>query len=300
MLTKIPNTDIGVSSICLGTMTFGNPVNEQDAINMIHWSLDHGINFIDTADMYEGYDRFPGSPGGVGESILGKALVGRRDHAVITTKVGNSVGNEAYQGKGLSPAHIYNQIDESLGRLQTDFVDFYELHRPEPDTPLQDSISAMVKLIELGKIRHWGFSNYPASEIETMLSICDSQGWPRPVISQPPLSWLKRDQLTDSVALCASNEIAVTPYQPLQGGLLTGKYQRGSALPADSRAAESKWLDDPDNEMHTRLDAFMEEAVERGLSPARYAIEWLLTQPGITSVVVGAKRIDQINEVAGL
>ena len=94
--------------------------------------------------------------------------------------------------------------------------------------------------------------------------------------------------------------IAVTPYQPLQGGLLTGKYQRGSALPADSRAAESKWLDDPDNEMHTRLDAFMEEAVERGLSPARYAIEWLLTQPGITSVVVGAKRIDQINEVAGL
>lgn len=281
-------------------MTFGNPVNEQDAINMIHWSLDHGINFIDTADMYEGYDRFLGSPGGVGESILGKALIGRRDRAVITTKVGNAVGNDIYQGKGLSPAHINNQIDESLRRLQTDFVDFYELHRPDPDTPLQESISAMVKLIESGKVRYWGFSNYPASEVETMLSICDSKGWPRPVISQPPLSWLKRDELTGSVATCEANQIAVTPYQPLQGGLLTGKYQRGRALPADSRAAESKWLDDPDNEMHTRLDAFMEEAVERGLSPARYAIEWLLAQPGITSVVVGAKRIDQIKQVAGL
>jgi len=300
MLIEIPNTDIHVSSICLGTMTFGNPVNEHDAINMIHWTLDQGINFIDTADMYEGYDRFLGSPGGVGESILGKALIGRRDNAVITTKVGNAVGNDVYEGKGLSPAHINNQIDESLRRLQTDFVDFYELHRPDPDTPLEDSISAMVKLIESGKTRHWGFSNYPAPEIEKMLSICDSQGWPRPVISQPPLSWLKRDELTASAALCESEQIAVTPYQPLQGGLLTGKYQRGSKLPADSRAAESQWLDIPDDEMHTRLDVFIAEASARGVSPARYAIEWLLSQPGITSVVVGAKRIDQIKDVCGL
>lgn len=300
MLVSIPNTDLKVSTICLGTMTFGNPVSEADAIKMVHWALDHEINFIDTADMYEGYDRFLGSPGGVGETILGNAIADRREQAVITTKVGNPVGNAQYEGRGLSPAHITHQIHASLKRLQTDYVDFYELHRPDPETPLIDSIATMVSLIESGKVRHWGFSNFSSPEIREMIAICDDNAWARPVVSQPPASWLKRDELSDSVAVCHANEIAVTPYQPLQGGLLTGKYKEGTPTPVDSRAAESKWLESPDNDTLAQLGQFETEAIARNSSPARYAIEWLLEQSGVTAVVVGAKRIDQIREVAGL
>ena len=289
--------DLDVSVLCLGTMTFGNPVTRDNAVDLVHWALDHGINFIDTADMYEGYDRFLGSPGGVGETILGDALRGRREQAILTTKVGNPVGGTEYEGKGLSPAHITHQIDASLSRLQTDYVDFYELHRPDPDTPLDVTIAVIAELIQAGKVRHWGFSNFSGVQVHQIERICDEHNLPRPVISQPPLSWLKRDEQTDSVPACAELNIAVTPFQPLQGGLLTGKYMRGRSLPADSRAAESKWLKQPDNDVFDQLEQFESEAREAGLRPAQYAVHWLLNQPGITSVVMGAKRIDQLQDV---
>ena len=296
-MRSIPNTEIAVSPICLGTMTFGNPVRRDNAIRLVHWALEHGINFIDTADMYEGYDRYLGSPGGVAETILGEAIQDRRQQAVVTTKVGNPVGGSDYKGQGLSRTHIVHQIDASLARLQTDYVDFYELHRPDPDTPLEESIGAMAELIETGKVRHWGVSNFSGEQIRGMVRICDENRWPRPVISQPPLNWLKRYEQDDSLPVCRELQLAVTPYQPLQGGLLTGKYRRGQALPADSRAAESEWLDRPDDVLYDRLDKFEAEARQSGLKPARYAVGWLLDRPGVACVVVGVKRIDQLQEL---
>ncbi len=234
--------DIKVSQICLGTMTFGTPVPQLDAVRMVHWALDHGINFLDTADMYEGYKRSVGSAGGVAEQILGEALYGRRDRAVITTKVGSDVG----EGANLKPDYIRKQIDKSLSRMRTDYVDFYEFHRPDPHTPLVESIAVMAELIKAGKVRFWGSSNFEAPQIQEMVELCDAHNWPRPVIHQPAYSWLNREIEEEILPACRRFNIAVTPYQPLGGGLLTGKYHRDQAPPGDSRASQSPWLASPD------------------------------------------------------
>ncbi len=295
---RIPNTDIDVSVVCLGTMTFGTPVDQQGVNGIMDWCLDNGLNFIDTADMYEGYTRFLGSPGGKSEAFIGNALVGRRDQAVITTKVGNPVGDDTYSGTGLGRDHMLHQIDASLDRLRTDYVDIYEMHRDDPDTPLEDSIATMAGLIEAGKVRHWGFSNFEPSDIHRMIALCDGNGWPRPVIAQPQLSWLVRDAEDEYIPACIQYDIAITPYRTLQAGLLTGKYKRGQGAPAGSRGDESSWLDDPDDELWDRIEEFEREAAGASLTPTQYAVKWLLDRPGVTSVIVGCKRPDQLEPFA--
>ena len=295
---RIPNTDLDVSVVCLGTMTFGTPVDQQGVNGIIDWCLDNGLNFIDTADMYEGYTRFLGSPGGKSEAYIGNALVGRRDQAVITTKVGNPVGDDTYSGTGLGRDHMLHQIDASLGRLRTDYVDIYEMHRDDPDTPLEESIATMAGLIAAGKVRHWGFSNFEPEDIHRMIDICDDNGWPRPVISQPQLSWLVRDSEEVYIPACLEYDIAVTPYRTLQAGLLTGKYKRGQGAPPGSRGDESSWLDDPDDDLWDRIEEFEREAAGASLTPTQYAVKWLLDRPGVTSVIVGCKRPDQLEPFA--
>ena len=291
---RIPNTNLDVSVVCLGTMTFGTPVDQQGVDRIIDWCLDNGLNFIDTADMYEGYTRFLGSPGGKSEAYIGNALKGRREQAVITTKVGNPVGDDSYSGTGLGRDHVLHQIDASLGRLRTDYVDIYEMHRDDPDTPLEESIATMAGLIEAGKVRHWGFSNFEPDDIHRMIALCDGNGWPRPVIAQPQLSWLVRDSEEAYIPTCVEYDIAVTPYRTLQSGLLTGKYKRGQEAPAGSRGDESSWLDDPDDELWDRIEEFEREADGASLTPTQYAVKWLLDRPGVTSVIVGCKRPDQL------
>ncbi|MDE2717602.1 MAG: aldo/keto reductase [Chloroflexota bacterium] len=295
---RIPNTDLDVSVVCLGTMTFGTPVDQEGVDGIIDWCLDNGLNFIDTADMYEGYTRFLGSPGGKSEVLIGNALVGRRDKAVITTKVGNPIGDDTYSGTGLGRDHVLHQIDASLERLHTDYVDIYEMHRDDPDTPLEESISVMAELIEAGKVRHWGFSNFEPDDIHRMIALCDGNGWPRPVIAQPQLSWLVRDSEEEYIPACIEYDIAVTPYRTLQAGLLTGKYKRGQEAPPGSRGDESSWLDDPDDELWDRIEQFEREAASASLAPTQYAVKWLLDRPGVTSVIVGCKRPDQLEPFA--
>lgn len=295
-MQSIPHTNLSVSSICLGTMMFGNPVPEDEAVRIVHWALDHGVNFLDTADMYEGYDRFIGSAGGTSERFLGKALRGRRDQAVITTKVGMVIGSGPYEGSGLNRKHILHQIDASLARLQTDRVDLYLLHKPDPHTPVAESIAVMAELVKAGKIRHWGFSNHDAAQIEEMIGLCDAHGWPRPVASQPHYNWLKRDIEAADLPACRKFKIAVTPYQPLAAGLLTGKYRRGATPPIGTRAAESQWLKLPDDATFDRVEQFEAEARAAGRKPTHHALRWLLVQPGVTSVIVGVKSIEQLAE----
>jgi len=298
---SIADTDIEVSVVCLGTMTFGHPVGEADAVRLVHWSIDHGINFIDTADMYEGYDRYTGSPGGVGELILGKAIRGRRESVILTTKVGNPIGRDGYAGGGLSVGHIQHQIDASLQRLQTDYVDFYLLHRPDADAPLAESVGAVAALISEGKVRHWGFSNFEPDQIREMIALCAARGWPRPVVSQPPYSWQNRHAASEHFPVCREHGISITPYRPLQGGLLTGKYRREQPLPQGSRAEENAdWLSQPDEVLYSGLEAFEQEAQAHARTPLQHAFRWILDQPGISSVVVGAKRIEQVEEMLGI
>jgi len=292
----IPNTNLEVSTICLGTMTFGTPVGEADAIRLVHYAAAVGINFIDTANMYEGYTRHPGSAGGVAEKIVGKAVAGRRGDFVIATKVGMKVG-EAPEDEGTSPAAIRKHLDLSLGRLGIDCLDLYYLHKPDPDTPLVDTLNALDAAINAGKIRHFGVSNYSAEQLSELLSVADANSLTRPVIIQPGMSYLKQDACGDLLPLCAKEGIAAAPYQVLQGGLLTGKYRRGEGIPAGSRKEEKDgWVWDLNDDLYDKLEAIEKDAGAAGLTMTQYAIRWALEQPAVISPVVGVKRESQVDD----
>src|SRR5262245_40452957 len=161
-----------VSPICLGTMTFGSPVDEAGSIRLVHAAIDLGVNFIDTANVYEGYARFLGSPGGVAEAILGKALQGRRDKVIVATKVGAPVG-PGPQDRGLSPVHLLREVERSLKRLQTDVIDLYILHWPDRDAPLETTLAAVDRAVRDGKVRCFGLSNHAAWQMCEFLWLAD-------------------------------------------------------------------------------------------------------------------------------
>jgi aryl-alcohol dehydrogenase-like predicted oxidoreductase len=293
----IPNTDLRVSSLCLGTMTFGTPVGEFEAIRLTHWAMDNGINFIDTANMYQGYTRYVGSPGGVSEEILGRALKGRRDQVVLATKVGMKIG-PADGDQGLSRQHVLREMDRSLKRLGCDWVDLYYMHKPDPNTPLAESVQVFDDLISAGKVRHWAISNFSAEQISELLQVCDDNGWRRPVALQPPYSLLKRDIESDILPLCADEWIAVIPYQVLQGGLLTGKYQHGEPAPAGSRQLEKPaWIPELTDAVYQHLEVIAAEARAQGRTLMQHALVTLLEQPSVVSLIVGVKRIEQLADL---
>ena len=292
--------DMDVPVLCLGTMTFGTPVGEREGIEIVRRALELGIRFVDTANMYEGYTRYIGSPGGVAEEILGKALADRRERVVLATKVGMKVGH-APEDEGTSPAAIRRQLDRSLQRLQTDSVDIYYLHRPDPDVPLADVLGALHEAIGQGKIRHYGVSNYSAEELAELLKVADENRLPRPVIHQPPYSLLKRDVEEDLLPLCQREDMAVAPYQALQGGLLTGKYRRDESPPTGSRKKEkAAWLPDLDDALFDRLEQIKWEAEATGRTMMEHAIRSVLEQPAVVSVVLGVKRIDQLEALVNM
>jgi aryl-alcohol dehydrogenase-like predicted oxidoreductase len=243
-------------------MTFGTPVEEADAIRLVHAAFDMGINFIDTANIYEGYARYLGSAGGVAEEITGKALLGRREKMILATKVGAPVG-PGPQDRGLSAVHILRQLDCSLRRLQTDYIDLYIIHWPDKYVPLETTLAAMETAVRQGKIRHFGASNHSAWQLCEMLWIAQQQSGPPVVSSQIPLSMLRREFHHD-LPFCLKYGIGVTPYQSLQGGLLTGKYRRGQAPPSGSRGAEKPdWIWKMDDALFDRLERIESKRVEQ-------------------------------------
>lgn len=295
-LRTIPKTDLHVSPLCLGTMTFGTPVAEDEAIRITHWALDHGINFIDTANMYEGYTRRIGSAGGVAETILGKALRDRREQAIVATKVGMKIG-PTDDDEGSSRAHILREIDRSLKRLNCDYVDVYYLHRPYPSVPIAESIQAMNDLIAAGKVRYWAVSNFSAEQLSALLQVCDDNSWRRPVALQPAYSLLKRDIEQDLLPLCQRQHLAVIPYQVLQGGLLSGKYQRDLPTPTGSRHTEKpEWMPAFNAELFDQLDRLTAEAAVLNRTLYSHALLALLDQPAVASLIIGVKRISQLKD----
>ena len=294
------SSGLSVSPICLGTMTFGEPVGESDAIRLVHQTLDAGINFIDTANVYEGYTRFLGSSGGVAEEIVGKALHDRRDQAVLATKVGGPLG-PGPQDRGLTASHIHRELDRSLKRLQTDYIDLYIIHWPDRLTPLETTLAALDAAVRQGKVRYLGASNHSATQLCESLWLADRNGWSPFVSSQIPYSLLRREFQHD-LEFCERHAIGVTPYQPLQGGLLTGKYRRGQPPPNDSRAAEKpEWMWPLDDPLFDRLEGVERLAAELNVSPAQYSLAATLAQTGMTSLVLGVKRFEQVeNAISSL
>lgn len=284
-----------VSPVCLGTMTFGRPVAEPDAINLVHGAMDLGVNFIDTANTYEGYDRVLGSPGGVAERIVGKALRDRRHRVVLATKVASPLG-DGPQDRGLTATHILRALDQSLQRMETDYIDLYYLHWPDRHTPLETTLGAMDLAVRQGKVRCFAASNHSAAELCELLWLADRRTWPRVVASQIPYSMLRREFHND-LDFCARHDIAITPYQSLQGGLLTGKYKRDQTPPAGSRAAEKPdWVWKTDGALFDRLEAVQKLADQLGTTTARYVLAWTLAQPAMASLVVGATRLEQVRD----
>ncbi|MDR1509866.1 MAG: aldo/keto reductase [Synergistaceae bacterium] len=293
-MSKIPNTDIEVSQIGLGTMNFGAPVNQPDAIDLIRHALDNGINHIDTANMYEGYTRYRGSHGGVAERFIGQAVKGAREKFVIATKFGMSVGDMP-EDEGCGQAALAKQLDRSLKYLETDYVDIYYAHKYDSDTRPEELADAMKRAVDAGKIRCWGVSNYSGAQLSSLLVAADANGLPRPVVCQPQLSLLKHEALDDVITVCAREKIGVIPYQALCGGLLTNKYKRGGAIPENSRAAESGWLT-LDDATFQHLEAIDADAKSHGMTMMQYAIRWVAACPSVVSVLIGAKNKTQIDD----
>lgn len=289
-----------VFPITLGTMTYGNPVAFDEAVELTRYALSRGIDLIDTANMYEGYDRTPGSAGGTAERIIGRAVAGMdRSRVKIATKLGMKVG-EAPVDAGTSAAAIHIQLSRSLERLDTAYVDIYYLHCFDEQTPCEEMLEALTEELEKGRIRSYGVSNYSAAQLSGLLQAADRTGMPRPAVCQPPLSLLKQDALAELLPLCRREGIAVIPYQIYQGGLLTGKYRRNAAAPAGSRGQEMPgWMMARDDALFDRLEAVEAAAEEKGMSMAQYALRWVLEQPAVVSAIIGVKSREQIDSTLG-
>jgi aryl-alcohol dehydrogenase-like predicted oxidoreductase len=209
------------------------------------------------------------------------------------------VGNEP-DDENASPSAIRKNLDLSLKRLAIDCIDIYYLHRPDPVTPLAETLGALDEAMRAGKIRHYAVSNYTRDQFADLLAVADRNHLPRPVAHEPELSMLRPERAADLLPFCAQEHIAVFPYRVLHGGLLTGKYALGQPPPPGSRKAErDAWLGPLDDALFARLDVIGREAKEVGQSMAEFAIRWALRQPAVLSVIIGAKRIEQLDDAIG-
>ena len=286
---KLGASDLEVSEISLGSwLTFGVGVEAEKARSCLEEAFAQGINFIDTANVYGR---------GAAETFLGDALQGRpRDSYVLATKVYFPMSDT---DRGLSGAQIEKQLDDSLRRLKTDYVDLYQCHRYDWDTPLEETMEALTRAVDSGKARYIGFSEWPAERIRAAL---DLAGVARFVSSQPQYSLLWREPEEEVIPLCAANGISQIVWSPLGQGVLSGKYDPSRPPPKDSRAASAEMGGFIDRLMQPqvlhavqRLKPIAEEA---GLTMPQFALAWVLREPNVASAIIGASRPDQVRENA--
>jgi aryl-alcohol dehydrogenase-like predicted oxidoreductase len=300
---NLGRSGLKVSPLCLGAMMFGswgNPDHEE-SIRIIHRALDSGINFIDTANGYSD---------GESEVIVGKALKGRREGTVLATKVWAPVGPGPNQ-RGLSRKAIQEQVENSLRRLDTDVIDLYQVHRPDPTTPIEETLSTLSDLVRQGKVRYLGLSTnhyegsalwekrFAAWEIVETLWVSADHGWERWVSLQPPYSILRRVMEAEHFPMTLRHGIGNIVWSPLEGGWLSGKYRRDAANPKDSTRAE-KWIGDLGNpKFQRRLDIvekLLPMAAAQGVPLARFANAWALRHPAVTSVIIGPRTLEQLED----
>jgi aryl-alcohol dehydrogenase-like predicted oxidoreductase len=284
--TYLGSSGLRISRICLGTMDFADGMDEATAAQVVDSAREAKVNFVDTADAYSN---------GASETMLGKLIAKDRDKWVLATKVGQQDGPPERK-QGLSRRWMLYAIDQSLKRLQTDYVDIYYMHHRDRDTPLRESIEAMRDIIASGKASYWGFSNYYGWEIGEIVRLCDETGCPRPVIAQPMYNIVMRQIENDYLPACAHYGIGVAPFSPLARGALTGKYRAEGQPPAGSRGARG------DNSLLTRdlspqvfqvVEAVRAHCDKRGMSLVDFAILWVLNNKTVSSVIAGPRTLDQ-------
>lgn len=288
-------TGLKVTELCLGAMTFGRETTEADSHAIMDHFVEVGGNFIDTANVYTR---------GVSEEIVGRWLKTQtRDDLVIATKVRFPMG-DGPNDVGLSRKHILREVEESLRRLQTDYIDLYQVHCWDRGTPLEETLSTLDGLVKSGKVRYIGVSNYSGWQLQKAIDLSNRMGWEPFTCLQPQYNLLCRSTEWELMEVCRNEGLGVIPWSPLRGGWLSGKFKRGmSAPPEDSRihTAEQKgwsesWSNYNNEYTWTVLDALHAVAEDVGKTPAQVALNWLLQQPGVTAPIIGARTMQQLQD----
>jgi aryl-alcohol dehydrogenase-like predicted oxidoreductase len=294
-LRNLGRSGLRVSPLCLGAMNFGNDqfgCNEKASIGIIHAYFDAGHNFIDTANVYSATRS---------ETIVGKAVKGRRDAVVIATKASSPLGPGPFES-GSSRKHVMKACDDSLKRLDTDYIDLYQMHRYDEDTPIEETLSTLNDLVRAGKVRYIGVSNWTAAQIVEACSIIAARGWEPLVSLQPQYSILTRDIEVEILPACRRFGLGVIPWSPLGGGMLTGKYKPGEEPREGTRFAapgpfQRIWRSRALNERnHEIVKVVLEEAGKLDVSPIALALAWNLARPGVVAPIIGPKSEQQLKD----
>lgn len=294
-MKRLGNSGLLVSDLCLGTMTFGWQADEAMSHRILDRFIEDGNNFIDTANVYAG---------GKSEEIIGSWLKGReREDVVVATKARFRTGDSPNR-VGLSRKHLRHAVSESLNRMGTDYIDLLQVHAWDPLTPLEETFGTLSNMVDQGLIRYIGISNYRGWQFEKALQTCRMNGWHEPVSIQPHYNIIMRATEFEILPMAQEENIAVLPWSPLAGGVLTGKYREGiSKAPKGTRIGDSNM-----SELYSRYDndrtagivsAVSEVAEETGKSMAQVSINWLLANPAVTSPIVGARNLDQLDDNLG-
>jgi aryl-alcohol dehydrogenase-like predicted oxidoreductase len=294
---RMGRTGLKVTAICLGTMTFGHQCDEATSFAILDRATSAGVDFIDTADAYP----VPPTPETAGrtEEIIGRWMKGKRDRFVLATKCRIRVGTGA-NDEGLSRRHIVRAAEASLHRLQTDWIDLYQAHAPDPDTTREETLRAFEDLVRQGKVRYIGCSNFPAWQVALSLGTSDRLGLARYDCVQPRYNLLYREIESELLPLCRDQGLGVIAYNPLAGGFLSGKYAALGEPPRGTRFALGKtgdlYRDRYWHDSHlSAVDELQRHFKQRGVSLVTVAVAWVLAQPGITSAIVGASKPEQLD-----
>ncbi|MBX4150545.1 aldo/keto reductase [Paenibacillus lautus] len=284
---RLGNSGLKVSQLGLGTNAFGKRADQGTSARIIDHALDHGINFIDTANIYAGSES---------ERIIGEALAGKRHNVVLATKAG-LVSGQGPNERGSSRYHLQQELEDSLKRLKTDYVDLYQIHTFDPNTPLEETLRTLDDMVSSGKVRYIGASNYAAWEIMKALGISELRGYARYVSTQTSYSLADRTPELELVPLCVDQGVGIIPYFPLAGGILTGKYGQGASTPSGSRAETdpnfNRFLEDRNLKLGQQVSQL---AAEHGHSPSALSLAWLMNRPVVSTVIVGATKTEQLDD----
>ncbi len=287
---RLGGSGLKVAELCMGTMTFGREADEEMSFKMLDYYVEQGGNFVDTADVYSN---------GVSEEIVGRWLQSRRirDQMIIATKVYGTMGPGPNDG-GLSRLHIQRAVEDSLRRLQIDVIDIYQIHRWDPETPVEETLEALHHLILQGKVRYIGCSNLRAWHLAKFLHYSDSAHLSRFVCIQPIYNALNRSIENDILPYAAAEGLGVITYNPLAGGMLTGKYRRNAEMPKGARLEAFKMYYNRyyTDESFDIVERFVSFAEEKGVSPAQLAIAWVMSEPRVTCPILGARNTDQLRD----
>lgn len=291
--TRLGRSGLNVSRICLGTMMFGDQTSAAASAKIVSSARDAGVNFVDTADMYSM---------GESERITGKAIRRDRHDWVLATKVGNPMGKGILQ-RGISRKRIMKACDDSLKRLGVDHIDLYYLHADDPETPAEEPVRAMADLIQAGKICHWGVSNLKGWRIAQMAGLCDIMSVPKPTVCQPYYNAMNRMPEVDILPACKAFGIGVVPFSPLARGVLTGKYDPNTKPDKNSRAGRG---DERMLNSEWRIESLIiaqkikKHAAKRGMTPVDFAVNWVLNNRIISSVIAGPRTLSQWRSYLGV